>query len=229
MTYSLKTKLNYGVSVAALCIFLNGAQMQNATAADMFDQAVRPTGVIWEGGYIGVQLGGTVLDAPIEGYSEDHKGGAATGLLYGVQAGYNWQVDDAVYGLEADVALMPTENGRYDSTNYMETDTLSSLRGRLGILTGEGNDTMLFGTFGVGMITGHAEDSSSSHQLDFYELALIGGLGIEHIITENWSIKGEVLYTHVNEDFAPSLTSGTSVGFFFEGAYVARMGLNFRF
>jgi outer membrane immunogenic protein len=112
---------------------------------------------IWRGLYGGIHLGHA--DADFDDF-----------FVGGVQLGYNWQVNQIVYGLEGDISLSGA-----DSIDY-----LASFRGRLGYLIQP--SLMVYATAGLGLVDGGDSDAG-----------FVYGLGIEGMISDTMSARLEYL------------------------------------
>ena len=145
------------------------------------------------------------------------------GFAGGVQAGYNFQNSNFVYGLEVDFGALNLRASRSGSGimphfaiglttvgSSIETDWLFTARGRLGWSL---SNVLVYATGGLAttnLKTGNSyrdsfanpgfESSSSSRVKTGWTL----GGGIEWAMTPNWSVRGEYLYV----DFGSITTSG---------------------
>jgi outer membrane immunogenic protein len=181
------------LAASAAFVIASGAMAMPASAADLdfFEPAPPPFVPTWQGFYFGGHVGygeakfrvrsdidvwQNVLipnDGPAtqenvfsESFSRSFR---PDGLLGGVQAGYNWQMDSLVFGIEGDISFTDMRRSRvlfdsdvdaefgdvaWDDTGFDEAfssvrtnlDFLASVRGRIGFAA----DNMLFyGTGGV--------------------------------------------------------------------------------
>ena len=144
-------------------------------------------------------------------------GQSGDGFIGGVQAGYNWQTSNVVFGVEADwnwtsksgtasiarnVAFIPEFTG----TATTEMDWLGTVRGRAGILvspnllayaTGGWAYGQVNRTFNAGYSTlGQTYSGSSKEILNGWTL----GGGIEWAFGNGWSLGAEYLYVKLNGD-----------------------------
>jgi outer membrane immunogenic protein len=179
--------------------------------------------------------------------------GSKSGVIGGIQAGYNWQINSLVLGIEADFdglgyktsASQITAAGALafggDTINSRRATWLATVRGRLGfafdraLIYATGgvafsalrygvNDSCITAPCGNGMIDGSAR----------VDTGWTVGVGLEYGITQNWTVKGEYLYaafdgaTFRARDTAAGLFtvpySATSTNF-----NIARVGLNYKF
>ena len=128
------------------------------------------TGPDWTGFYAGAQLGYADIDTNVSGSNGDVIGGLVAG--YDFDLG-NWVVGG---GLDYDFADISVANGAAD----VESVFRAKLRG--GYKLGNG---LLYGTGGYAMA-----DTDTLGSDDGYFI----GAGYEHLVTENLSVGGEVLY-----------------------------------
>jgi outer membrane immunogenic protein len=159
----------------------------------------------WTGPYIGVHAGGgwssvdwTYLS---NGATADHDGSGAFG---GVQAGYNFRTGGLVWGLEADISganidgrtACPNASFSCDS----EISWLGSVRLRAGFASG---GWLFYGTGGFGFGRVDISTTSATNVTIGTERTLTGwtaGGGVEFIVDQNWTIKGEYLYYDLGDD-----------------------------
>ena len=139
----------------------------------------------------------------------------ASGAQYGIQAGYNWQVANWVFGFETDIdklgvrgntqfpGIDPSKGPDQLSARY---DWLGTARARVGVTAGTGGNALFYATGGLAY-------GRVSHQYN-YDIAniddanqifsssntavgwTIGG-GAEYALGRNWSLKAEYLYVHL--------------------------------
>jgi outer membrane immunogenic protein len=179
----------------------------------------------WSGPYIGASAGFGVGQSEnnvtlSEDYEGDEKGDSLpflpsidelSGAVYGVHAGYNFQRDRIVFGVEAslngtDIDGTSTSPGLLGSLIQTETaiDWYATAVARLGIASGK---TLFYGFGGVAW-AGVDSKASGVLGLDIPGASItlnnnsetpIGwtaGLGIEHALGANWTARVE--YAHVD-------------------------------
>lgn len=112
---------------------------------------------IWQGLYGGVHLGSMDADGD-------------DGFVGGAQLGYNWQANQIVYGVEADISVSGGD----------VIDWLGSVRGRLGYLILP--SVLIYGTAGVGFVSGFDTEAGFAY-----------GVGLEGMITDTLSARVEYL------------------------------------
>lgn len=205
----------------------------------------------WTGFYVGGHVGYGAADAngtydtnnnPPQDFLANSDGAFKfdmNGINGGLQAGYNWQVDNIVFGVEADASFINWKdsvgpNGD-DEFVSMETDWLATLRVRTGYAA---DNLLLYATAGAAFTDTKffasddfpANSNSGSKNLDGLGIALGGGL--EYAFDPNWSLKAEALYVLFNDkEGVLGLTDDTDASDFIEldDAVIARVGINYHF
>jgi len=165
----------------------------------------------WAGPYIGGMLGyewGDVSNNPTH----------PSGLLGGVDGGFNWQHGNFVYGAETDIDL----SGAEDTVAPWQFSNpwFGTVRGRAGVAVG---NVLIFGTAGLayGELTADTTGNLSEHHTTF---GWVAGGGAEVGITPHWSAKAEWLYLDLS-DHSFSVT-GANNGL---SANLLRFGVNYHF
>lgn len=209
----MKKSVLGGMVVAAMCM------TASAQAADIYAQrrpyaqpytVTQPLANSWAGAYLGGNLGygwGDITNNPA----------SPSGLLGGIQGGYNWQSGAVVFGVEGDIQL----NGADDTFAAWKFSNpwFGTARGRIGYAF---NNVLLYGTGGLafGEVKGQWFGLTESHTVAGWTV----GVGAEVMLNRNWSAKIEYLYVDLsNQNF--SLTR-TSNGYEFN---TLRVGVNYRF
>ena len=164
----------------------------------------------WAGPYLGANLGynwGSVDNNPTN----------PSGVLGGVQAGYNWQSGPLVFGVEGDLQA----NGADDTFAPWKFSNpwFGTVRGRVGYAF---NNIMFYGTGGLafGELRGETFGLSESHTTAGWT----AGVGAEFGITQHWTAKIEYLYVDLSDNRF-SIT-GVSNGYEFG---LVRAGINYHF
>lgn len=126
----------------AIAVSLSGP----AAAADLRMPAKAPPVLapecMWCGFYLGGHAGygqsrhsAETSESIPNGFDEIAGARTLHGLALGLQSGYNWQVNQLVFGIEADASVAPwrkTEAGNSAQTIHRSVDWLATVRGRLG-------------------------------------------------------------------------------------------------
>lgn len=165
----------------------------------------------WVGPYIGANLGfqwGEITNNPTE----------PAGIAGGLQAGYNWQMGQFVFGGEADIQASAADDTF--APWQFSNPWFGTLRARGGLAF---NNVLLYvtGGFAYGKVEGEFAGLSESRMLYGYTL----GAGMEVGFTPNWSARVEYLWLdYADRNFAT--VTGTENGL---ETSLLRFGVNYRF
>lgn len=198
--------LNF-TAVAVAFVFAAGA----AKAADFpnsySDQAYAPAvQEAWTGFYVGGLVGYGLGDA--DGFEPD-------GFLGGITAGFNYQVDQILFGVEGDIAYTGIEEE--GATEY-SMDWVGTMRGRIGYAF---DRFVVFGTGGFAW-TAAEYDSPGGDDDHLHGGWTVGG-GIEAALTGNISAKFDYLYMNFSEEL---YTPGGDIE---PDLHTFRLGVNYKF
>lgn len=203
----------FGAIVAATCM------TASAHAADIYGRrpyaqpytVAQPLANSWIGPYIGGNLG--------YGWGDVSNNGAKpSGVLGGLQAGYNWQNGAWVAGIEADLQLSSADD-TFAPWKF-SNPWFGTVRGRVGYAF---NSILLYGTGGLAFgalkaqLPGGLSESNTSAGWTI-------GAGAEFALNQNWSAKVEYLYVDLSDK--NFLMTGMSNGYQFS---TVRVGVNYRF
>jgi outer membrane immunogenic protein len=163
-----------------------------------------------------------------------------TGAVLGAQAGYNWQQQQWVFGIESDlswtslkktVTTFPLAPSTFFHSIHDRVDWLASVRGRVGWAAG---DMLFYATAGVAFANFNAgwfrDGSIVRDQIDKTKTGWVAGGGIEKMFNRNWSARAEFLHygfgrtTHSATFFG----GNTYTTAFRHDVSVVRLGINFR-
>jgi outer membrane immunogenic protein len=215
-----------------------GALALGASAAQAADfvEAV-PEEFDWSGWYIGGNVG--------YAFSGDDEVGVSPGfgevgdlelegLFGGAQIGANWQRNNWVFGIEADIQLTDIDDSDTNTVGGVifdsesNVDWFSTIRGRAGFAA---NRWFFYGTGGVAIggidyeVTG---DNGINISDDYTEIGWTAGGGVEWAWSESISSKVEYLYVNLGEkeidDDEFDVHTHATPDF-----HSVRFGLNFRF
>ena len=164
----------------------------------------------WAGFYAGINLGyqwGDVSNTSTQ----------PSGLMGGLQGGYNWQSGQFVFGGETDLNLTAADDtfAPYKFSNPW----WGSLRARAGMAW---NNVLFYATGGLAYASVKGESAFLSESKT--TVGWIIGAGVEMGFSPNWSAKAEYLYMDL-ADRSYSIT-GTSNGL---TSSVIRLGVNYHF
>ncbi|WP_378943133.1 outer membrane protein [Mesorhizobium sp. ANAO-SY3R2] len=169
-------------------------------------------GFVWTGGYIGLHAGyawtqGTGDYLEPTGSLVEQAEINSDGWLGGIQVGYNYQINNWVIGVEGDIAWSNANGlnnilaaGSDVADIDVEMDWLASLTARAGIAF---DRTLFYAKGGIGFShialgdtggNGMSVDADGSDTVTGWTL----GGGIEHAVTDNWTVKAEYQYYRFN-------------------------------
>jgi outer membrane immunogenic protein len=189
---------------------LSLAMTSVAFAADFYTTRA-PLQGSWAGPYLGGTLGyewGTIDNNPTK----------PSGVAGGVEAGYNWQNGNFVFGAETDFNL----SGAVDTFSPWQFSNpwFGTVRGRGGVTIG---NVLVYGTAGLGY--GSLTATTPGNLSETHDsIGWVGGAGVEVGLTPRWSAKAEWLYLDL-ADHTYSVT-GQNNGL---TANLLRLGVNYHF
>lgn len=225
-----------GVALAGTAALLPAG----ASAEGLSDRGYRaapPPGVTWTGFYVGLNAGYAWGDASLRskfGCPDDFcaftspanldfvsalgtGGGSVDGFTGGIQAGYNWQRGNIVFGLEADfnsldlggtligAGVLPDGVGQTAAVGTaLSAEWFLTVRARLGVTLSP--NVLAYATGGLALtelevanayvdngVGAPSPVAGASSNSDMRAGWTVGG-GIEWAIDRNWTIRGEYLY-----------------------------------
>jgi outer membrane immunogenic protein len=192
----------------------------------------------WTGFYVGVNGGAVWHKAEFAGF--DAVGATASasmtrvGGTVGGQVGYNWQWQNFVYGLEADLnwvdARGTTSTFTYGPSPYHSNlKWLATIRGRLGFAVSPPTLLYVTGGYAVGRVDNETTDLGGFVTNSTKSGWTMGG-GVEHMFARHWTVKAEALYVDLGDSSTNFSPIGNGYGATFTNtAVVARIGANFKF
>lgn len=177
---------------------------------------------VWTGFYAGLNAGYSWgdFDATVvaTGASTSFD---ADGFLLGLTAGYNYQIDQLVLGVEGDIGVSWLDGSTAALGGVSaEQDWLGTIRARIGYAV---DQILVYGTGGVAFagvdVTGGGVTDDDTH------VGWTIGAGVEVMLTEAWSLKGEYLYVDFDQETyaVPAATNATL------DQHAIRFGVNYRF
>lgn len=222
--------------------------------ADDFGGVPNPAPVVTGGGMGnggtvsgGTNDGGVAVAFAGEAGPEDSRAFASDldldGIAGGVYAGYNFQFDDWVVGIEADATYAGWDDDAIDVDGNLndgiegEVEWLGSLRLRGGRAF---DRVMVYGTAGVAVakaeytaIDGLVDTGPNrSGSTDIGDIGLAVGAGVEWAATDRLRLRAEGMYYHFGDkQDASDLTPDSDGPDFveFEDAYLLRIGVSYAF
>ena len=262
------------------------ASVATASAADLaarpaYTKApVAPVAAVynWGGFYVGANLGGASdrshTDSPLANSgagnqyitsvvtdinAQRYQTVTASGFIGGVQAGYNWQAGNFVFGLEGDINSFRLHGTTVTSayftgfpgpgtaptyTNAVSTTWLATIRGRAGFAV---DRAFFYGTGGAAItdlsyqhsfVEGTFAGSSSGVENSSASATKVGwtaGAGLEYALpgSGNWTLKAEYLYLNFGSVSSTAPVTGVAGSVFSHTAdltaQIGRVGINYKF
>lgn len=235
-------------------ILATAAMALMASTAMAADLIVEEVGVVdvpadaydWSGLYIGVNAGFGALkaDQPYGDYDGYWYGSyygndevSGNGFSAGVGAGVNAQFGSFVLGLDGDINWTNIEASADDEGYYeikSDWDWYATLRAKAGVAI---DSLLLYATAGVAAVNttysfcyyaGDCGDYSYDESYTQTQFGLAAGVGAEVAVTEDISLKGEVLYIGLPTETVLSPYYEYDADFT-TSAVVGRVGLNWHF
>jgi len=263
--------------IAAL--FTVALSAASASAADLsprtYAKAPAMAAYNWTGFYLGLNAGGAWTDSnvttgtifsPLGDFADTSPGAiAAVGnqninrasFTGGLTAGYNWQVDRAVLGIETDFNYFGVKGSRTGTGIYPccaptsftvntseSADWLWTLRGRVGILATPA--LLLYATGGLAvadvkasyLFTDTFATARESASISSTRYGWTAGIGGEYALMNGWSIKAEYLHVDLGRASTTSTNLTTAGGPFPASVFthtvnmtsdIGRVGINYKF
>ena len=242
----MKKSLLAGVSLAAVAL-ASGVQAADLGSRPSYKAPVlAPAPWSWAGFYIGANVGiasarSSIADDPSTTFPwlgtpiDANK----TGVIGGLQAGYNWQFTNLVLGLEGDISFASLNRsansvlfGGADVYNA-RLNALGTLRGRVGWAF---DRVLVYGTGGVAFASLKNELTDPPSVIGFTASPgsnvtgwTVGG-GFEYAFTDHWTAKAE--YLHVGFPTRTAHDTGVGLGYVFafkDSLDIGRVGINYKF
>lgn len=206
----------------------------------------------WNGPYVGGVVGVVKSTGSIdwsfynifEGDTDGTYEFDGLGAMAGVTVGINYKLDEKfVVGIEGDASLVWLKNSGIDDDFYYgefeeDLQSLLTLRGRFGVLSGDQN-TLFYVTGGLAggnvKASAYLEDfdpefEPSAATMSGFVIGVIGGIGVEHVIKEDLTVKAEVLaYSLGSLDGTGYAGKGESSATYNPSGIIFRTGINFHF
>lgn len=174
----------------------------------------------WSGFYIGAHLG--VGSGKFE-FNTGIDFGFRSGVVGGLQLGYNWQSKNIVWGIEGDVSGAGIRDGQSNPIQA-QVDLLASVRARLGIAC---DRVLFYGTGGVGYVSGRAEAQTLGTLVStsLSNVTGVAGGGVEWAYNNNVTVRIEALDYFGTTTFGLGGDLGNKVA----DIWVVRVGGSFRY
>lgn len=207
----------------------------------------------WSGFYLGAHLGYTSSSTTFTDTNLGGSGGVwnglgdrftatRSGIVLGGQLGYNYQINQIVVGLEADLGYL---GGAASRASALSADTIGEVRGGLyGTFRGRAgvavDRVLLFVTGGViGVDNGARINDSLGNTLVTnragFRAGWTVGAGIEYAVASNWTVKADYLYYDLGRRLVSGQQNGTpgpAFNYAFDTrstGHILRLGVNYLF
>ena len=263
--------------LAVASVVLGTASVQAADLAAHYTKApMIAAAYSWTGFYVGGNVGGqwgnsnaatSTLDPPVSYFATSSPAAiAAVGAQHinsssvtgGFTAGYNWQVNNAVFGLEGDINYFGFKGSASGSAVYpccaptnftinsqVSADWLATIRGRIGFLATP--SWLLYATGGVAIadvkgnfsFTDTFAAATESGAIRDTRVGWTAGVGGEYAVGNGWSLKAEYLYVDLGRSSVTSnnlslgggapLSAQTFTHSFDIKSNIVRVGVNYKF
>ena len=142
-----------------------------------------------------------------------------SGITGGVQAGYNVQYGQFVFGGETDLQVTDADD-RFAPWKF-SNPWFGTLRARAGVAM---NSVMLYGTIGLAYGSLKIQNALTSVSESHTSAGWAGGAGIEVALMGNWTARTEYLYVDLGS--SAFVLDGNNHGI---QSNVLRFGINYRF
>ena len=226
-----------GVSTAVLAGPAMAADLGMPTKAPQ-----QPLPSTWTGPYAGLHLGWIGHDASVAelspgwppGFSADQ---SVDGIIGGGHAGYNWQYQSLVLGVEGDISGASGSGsliyGGYGPSETFSTklNWLGTIRGRVGVAF---DQWLIYGTAGwafAGIDNTRIAVTIGPFTLDASETksGVVWGGGVERMFGRNWTARVEAFHVDLGDStFTNTTVDGTYITRFTNKATIVRGGVSFK-
>ena len=220
-----------GLSISAFA-----ADMPSRKAPVVAPGAAAP---LWTGLYVGANAGyafgkSSQRDASIAPADGDYN---VKGGMIGGAVGYNWQIQNYVYGLEADASFASIAGsssicgvaGLAAHTCGTKSGALGTVRARAGFAI---DSNLIYATGGLAVAQIKAYDvgfaTTAGQSGSAVRLGWMVGAGVERKLDAHWSVKAEYLYANFARATYFTLT-GLSPEKVNMSANIVRVGVNYKF
>jgi outer membrane immunogenic protein len=204
-------KLREGAEAMKKFLLAGVVIISASTVAMAADLAPEPVAYDWTGFYLGLNAGAAWNNSSVDfdGLGlEDSIEDDQTVFTGGVEAGYNWQMDSIVFGVETDFNYLGFDSdedfalGGTTASFDSKADWFGTLRGRLGFAA---DNILFYGTGGLAY--GHAKIegdivngvNSLSGDESNVNWGWTIGAGMQYAFNENWILGAEYLYVDLGE------------------------------
>jgi outer membrane immunogenic protein len=220
----------------SLAVLAAAAFASQAQAADLGARRVEvPAAIVapvfnWTGFYAGLNVGVGIANTNMAVVAPGIPG-SGTGLVAGGQIGYNHQINNFVIGVEGDLGYFGVNRGGnalLGGQVFWKTSFDASIRARAGVAV---DRTLLYVTGGVAFadikltqnFVGGGGATGSQTRVGWTL-----GAGIEHAVTQNWTVRAEYLYANYGSKGITANNGVTSPPISLQ-EHKIRLGVNYLF
>jgi outer membrane immunogenic protein len=238
----MKKSLLAGVSLGALAL-ASGAQAADMAARPVYKAPVAAPVWSWTGFYVGANVGGASARTNIFStylFPDPSLNSSQSGVIGGLEAGYNWQFNSLVVGLEGDISAAslgrttsPGANAPLNDTFNGNMTALGTVRGRIGWAF---DRLLIYGTGGVAFANLKDQYSSTgflppgSASASSSATGWTAGGGVEFALSANWTAKAEYLHVGFSNRSATATEVSSTYTFAFKDSVdIGRVGINYKF
>ena len=201
-------------TVLAAALFALALLSDAAVAADNFPYGApaRPGGYVWQGPYVGANLG-------YQWSGITNNPASPSGIAGGVQAGYNVQYGQFVFGGETDLQVTGADD-TFAPWKF-SNPWFGTLRARAGLAM---SSVLFYGTVGLAYGTLNMKNTLTTVSESHTSVGWAGGVGVEAAVMGNWTARAEYLYVDLSS--SSFVLDGNSHGI---QSNLLRLGVNYRF
>jgi len=174
----------------------------------------------WSGFYLGGHIGW--------GNSSFDDNGSVDGFVGGLQAGYNYQINQLVFGAEGEISWTGMgQNAAVGVVNSTDIDFIATLTGRLGYAFG---NALVYGKLGIAFLDWSSNVAVSGPtrvvSTGNTDTGWVIGAGLEYAFTPNWSAKIEYNFMSFELDRTAFANSTFDRDL---DVHLFKVGVNYRF
>lgn len=221
------TKNTLVLSTLGLAALLSGPV--SALAADLPPppppMQIRQSTYDWGGVYVGGLFGAGSVDNTYVPIGTPDPEISGSGMVGGIMAGYNFQVNEFVVGAEADIMFTSINNRNTSDGVAQKFSRLSTIRARAGWAH---DNTLFYATAGVGFIRSKFSLLAPLNEsLTKTHMGYVVGGGMEHAFTQSLIARAEYLYGSFGKKNYVYAAGTVRTGV--DHLHIARAGLAYKF
>lgn len=176
----------------------------------------------WSGFYAGLHGGYLKSNARLK-TSRGNLGGSM--FTMGLHGGYNWQSDNYIFGLEADINPLYFGKTKKRRGTISESDfsPLATIRPRIGMAF---DNALLYGTAGVSF--GGGSVKGGGKEVSKLQTGWVIGAGSEYAFNNNWIMRAEYLFHGYGSSQKYKIKPATR-SIKYKNSHEVRMGISYKF